>query len=763
MIAPRIRRPEEGWLTLVLVGLLIAIVASALDDPAWVNGRGRLTDGLVLFGLLGMAVGFIGPKVGWSRWTTHIVGALFAGLLIPILVGWSWLPDPSIGTAFHATASHSVEAYLDLAWRSKSFTTQELHYVLVLGIVMWGTAQFASYAVFGHHRPLNAVIMTGVVLLANMSMTFRPQLPYLVVFTGASLFLLIQMHAFDERATWIRRRIGDPSTISSLYLRGGTVFIIAALLGSMLLTTRAASSPLAGAWDGVHNQLIDVGENLQRFLPVGGDAKGTGVSFGSAARISGKWFSDENTAFSAVLPQGTRKGLYWRAVTFNAFDLSSWERTGVRDVPVAAGAPLLVGTAENPRAALTKPIKLTIRPEEFRGNELLSLGAPAVVDHPATVKVAGEQGWFTGVDLPFGSGAYTVDAQLLRLDETDVISGNRLRAAPEVYPKEVTELYTEVPPDTMGVDANLLLEQVKRQAKSSDPYDLATEIVRILGNQSVYKYETDITDLDCTVSQVECFARYKRGYCLHYASTMAMLLRAANPDNPIPTRLVEGFLPGDRVGNVETVKNKGAHAWVEVYFRDYGWIPFDPTGPGIAPPSVIKDGPAVSPGPVPSGDIGDPGRGPDFTPPGLPNSGLGTPPTGGSLPGNRALLVLITVLLILLVGGVALAAWLRGPRGEISPDRAWQSMTKAASQLGYGRRANQTVYEYASTLAELVPVASADLATVADAKVETAYARVRLGGERLHAVGQATRRLRVSLLRLVFRRGGRLRPRWRRP
>ena len=92
MIDPRTRRPEEGWLSLALVGLMIAVVASAVDDPAWVNGRGYLTDGLVWLGLLGVAVGFIGPKVGWGRWTTHAVGALFAGLLIPIVAGWAEYP-----------------------------------------------------------------------------------------------------------------------------------------------------------------------------------------------------------------------------------------------------------------------------------------------------------------------------------------------------------------------------------------------------------------------------------------------------------------------------------------------------------------------------------------------------------------------------------------------------------------------------------------------------------------------------------------------
>ena len=137
-----------------------------------------------------------------------------------------------------------------------------------------------------------------------------------------------------------------------------------------------------------------------------------------------------------------------------------------------------------------------------------------------------------------------------------MISSSRLIAAPEVYPQEITELYTDVPAGTLGAAANLLLEQVKRDADSSDPYDLAMEIVKILGNQAAYHYDTNVADLNCdSPSQVECFARSKRGYCLQYASTMAMLLRAADPANPIPTRLVEGFLPGNRVGNVETVKN----------------------------------------------------------------------------------------------------------------------------------------------------------------------------------------------------------------
>ena len=92
---PRVRRPEEGWLTLALVLAMAITLAWAVDDPAWVNGKGELTDVLQVIAVLGVAFGFIGPKVGWGRWTTHLVGALFAGLLIPILAGFAALSNAS--------------------------------------------------------------------------------------------------------------------------------------------------------------------------------------------------------------------------------------------------------------------------------------------------------------------------------------------------------------------------------------------------------------------------------------------------------------------------------------------------------------------------------------------------------------------------------------------------------------------------------------------------------------------------------------------
>ena len=58
---------------------------------------------------------------------------------------------------------------------------------------------------------------------------------------------------------------------------------------------------------------------------------------------------------------------------------------------------------------------------------------------------------------------------------------------------------------------------------------------------------------------------------------MIIMLRSIG----IPSRLVTGFLASEwnEFGNYYTVRQRDAHAWVEVYFPHSGWITFDPTPP----------------------------------------------------------------------------------------------------------------------------------------------------------------------------------------
>ena len=112
------------------------------------------------------------------------------------------------------------------------------------------------------------------------------------------------------------------------------------------------------------------------------------------------------------------------------------------------------------------------------------------------------------------------------------------------------------------------------------PYDVAASMVTFFRDPGNFTYDTDLRDAQCEgVSTVECFATIRRGFCQWYATTMAVFLRQLG----IPSRYVEGFLPGDRVNGVESILYSSAHAWVEVYFPNYGWVEFDPTGGGIAP------------------------------------------------------------------------------------------------------------------------------------------------------------------------------------
>jgi transglutaminase-like putative cysteine protease len=68
----------------------------------------------------------------------------------------------------------------------------------------------------------------------------------------------------------------------------------------------------------------------------------------------------------------------------------------------------------------------------------------------------------------------------------------------------------------------------------------------------------------------------KRGYCGHYASAFAVLMRAAG----IPTRVVTGYQGGtyNRFANYWILRQSDAHAWDEVWIEGSGWLRIDPTG-----------------------------------------------------------------------------------------------------------------------------------------------------------------------------------------
>lgn len=755
--------PPEGWLSVVLVAVMAVTVGWSLDDAALVLGRREWTDFLPWAALGGVAVGFLGARLRWNRFVAHLIGAAFAALLVPLIVGGILAPAGSPGVRYEATASSVVNAVFDFAVRGRPVTRETGHYLLVLGLLCWANGQFAAAAVFRQARPVGPIIVLGAALVANMSATVHDQIWILVLFTMASLALLTRLHAAEERATWIRRRIGDPATVGSLYLRGGTAFILVAVLGALTLTASARSAPLAGFWDDVRPLLVDVSQWLQRIIPAAPDSRPLGVpSFGQQVTIGGIWSSSTEPALVIYRDPGDDRPLYWRATAFDTFTLRGWSSTSPAQVARPAGTEILEGTFDDvlPTSERTTAT-FRIEPQSNLFRVAFSPIDPIAIDRDSTLLLAGEDGWFQSIALGGGT-PYSVTVALPRVaDVPGGLTNNRLRAAGTNYPAEIKARYLGVPAGALGPAARALLAELEQRADDADletPFDRATLLVNEL-HSSRFRYETNVLGVcDDQPSIVECFAARRVGYCEYYASTMAILLRAQG----IPTRLVEGFLPGqiDRRTGRETITLGAAHAWVEVYFPGIGWHLFDPTGGGLARTEALPEGtfvPVATPTPRPSTSFSSGGVDDDPDAPSRrPGAGAAVQP--GDRPGGAPFVVIAAVLLAAVLV-LAFLAWRRGPRGVTTADGVYTSVTGLARRFGFGPRPTQTAFEYATALGDILPSARPELQTVAEAKVEVAYGRRALDEDRLRVLRESYRRLRVSLLRLALRRRDRRRMR----
>lgn len=102
----------------------------------------------------------------------------------------------------------------------------------------------------------------------------------------------------------------------------------------------------------------------------------------------------------------------------------------------------------------------------------------------------------------------------------------------------------------------------------------------------------------------------RRGYCVHYASALAVLGRALG----VPTRVVLGYranadgTAASLENGVEVVTyqatNHDLHAWTEAFIDNVGWVSFDVT-PSIAQSDTALDAPVGAEGNQPTGQADD--------------------------------------------------------------------------------------------------------------------------------------------------------------
>ncbi|HEY4341199.1 MAG TPA: DUF3488 and DUF4129 domain-containing transglutaminase family protein [Steroidobacteraceae bacterium] len=78
----------------------------------------------------------------------------------------------------------------------------------------------------------------------------------------------------------------------------------------------------------------------------------------------------------------------------------------------------------------------------------------------------------------------------------------------------------------------------------------------------------------------------RRGFCGHFASAFALLMRAGG----VPARVVTGYQGGEwnPIGGYLLIRRSDAHAWVEVWEDGRGWVRVDPTG--VVAPERLRRG-----------------------------------------------------------------------------------------------------------------------------------------------------------------------------
>jgi transglutaminase-like putative cysteine protease len=151
-----------------------------------------------------------------------------------------------------------------------------------------------------------------------------------------------------------------------------------------------------------------------------------------------------------------------------------------------------------------------------------------------------------------------------------VDSGNLEATVYGVYPRDLYRRYTQLPESVTERTRQLALALA---AGKSNAYDVAATIEAFVRQRIAYN-EAAPTPSGIDAVDTVLFVR-PEGYCTFYASAMAVLLRAVG----IPARIAVGYYPGESNGEMGGIvyRDRNAHAWVEVFFPGYGWIPFEPT------------------------------------------------------------------------------------------------------------------------------------------------------------------------------------------
>jgi transglutaminase-like putative cysteine protease len=282
----------------------------------------------------------------------------------------------------------------------------------------------------------------------------------------------------------------------------------------------------------------------------------TGLSDEMSPGNIGKLATEYDPAFRATFETTppAHSALYWRGPVLNSFDGFTWRRERTREYR----APLL--------AELGEPIRYRITMEPSNQRWLFALD--------------------TATRSPRREVALTHDRLLVAMDPVtsvvsyDVTSHLEMRAVQSL--SEIgRRVETRLPADR-NPRARRLAQELRARAGSDAEYArLVLDWFRTSGLE--YTLEPGVTSIDSVDTTL---FDSRRGFCGHFASAYANLMRAAG----VPARVVTGYLGGEwnPVGGYYLVRQSEAHAWTEVWLDGRGWARIDPTA--VVAPERLQRG-----------------------------------------------------------------------------------------------------------------------------------------------------------------------------
>lgn len=357
--------------------------------------------------------------------------------------------------------------------------------------------------------------------------------------------------------------------IGSLTLGTVIFLIIPRVTAGYLSGLNLQPTLISGFSDDVElGQIGTIKKNTQVVMRVrveGGPAQATGVKWRGIALTTfdgRRWFSESQ---NERIIEPTNQGWYGVATWRSDVSLEEWQRFWKE----RRGQPGFMNDFRMMQyTVLLEPIATDTLFLATHGASLRGRFSPEVIRagrRPRTYLLLDQTGSVKNPYHNFQRLLYEAQSVVPR------VPAAALRSHQIGYSDALKQRYLQLPPLDPRIPA--LARQITANAPTA--YDKAATIELYLRTR--YGYTLDLSGTPPADPLAHFLFERRAGHCEYFAAAMTVMLRTLD----IPARYVNGFLPGEYndVAEDYIVRASDAHSWVEVFFGEYGWIPFDPTPP----------------------------------------------------------------------------------------------------------------------------------------------------------------------------------------